>query len=72
MKNLFDIGNNYAKNSDWIDFALTKLCLCSLGVLIGIRVSEKNKKLAAGLAGATFAASYMPLIKRLIKNTKKM
>lgn len=47
MKNLFDIGNNYAKNSDWTDFALTKLCLCSLGVLIGIRVSEKNKKLAA-------------------------
>lgn len=35
MKRLLEIGNLYAKESDWKDFALVKICLCSMGILIG-------------------------------------
>ena len=33
MNQLFEIGNKYAAKSDWRDFALTKICLFSLGII---------------------------------------
>ena len=32
MKKLFDLGNRYARESTWKDFALVKLCLFSMGM----------------------------------------
>ena len=39
MKRILEIGNRYAEQSDWKDFALTKICLCAMGILIGLKIS---------------------------------
>ena len=44
MKKLLELGNDYAANSDWTDFALAKFCLCAMGILIGIGIPVKQKK----------------------------
>ena len=48
MKKLFQLGNRYAEKSDWTDFALVKLCLGAMGVLIGINI-PKEKSNRAGI-----------------------
>ncbi|MGN0410206.1 MAG: hypothetical protein ACI4E3_07375, partial [Candidatus Fimousia sp.] len=45
MKKLLELGNDYAANSDWTDFALVKFCLCAMGILIGIGIPVKKKKM---------------------------
>ena len=36
MKRILEIGNRYAEQSDWKDFALTKFCLCAMGIVFKI------------------------------------
>ena len=48
MKKLFELGNRYAEKSDWTDFALVKLCLGAMGVLIRINI-PKEKSNRAGI-----------------------
>ena len=45
MKKLLELGNDYAANSDWTDFALAKFCLCAMGILIGIGIPEGKAKM---------------------------
>lgn len=67
MKKLLAFGDRYAKQSTWQDFALTKLCLFSLGLAAGTMVPDPYRK--AGFAGAVcvFIAAYIPLIVRMIR-----
>lgn len=44
MKKLFELGNQYVKESDWKDLALIKCCLCSMGIIIGTQVAPKHRK----------------------------
>lgn len=67
MKWFLDLGNRYAKKSDWRDFALTKFCLCAMGVLLGIHVKEEYKKPAGIAALAVFLATYIPLMAKVFK-----
>jgi len=66
MDKLFELGNRYAKNSDWKDFALVKLCLCAMGVLIGVSFPRKSKRVAQVVAGTIFGATYFVLIRKVI------
>ncbi len=72
MKKLFELGNRYAANSDWTDFALTKFCLCSMGVLIGVSLPPKDREIAVPVACGVFAATYIPLMKRVFVTAKEM
>ena len=65
LQQFLELGNRYAAKSDWTDFALTKFCLCAMGVLLGLAVPAKIKKPAAVAAGCVFAAAYLPLMKRV-------
>lgn len=67
MKNLFELGNQYAKESDWKDFALVKLCLCSMGIVIGGQIAPKYRKPATAVAAGVFVATYIPLMAKLFK-----
>lgn len=67
MKAYFEFGNKYARKSDWTDFALTKFCLFSMGVLVGVNLPLKAKKTASAAAAGLFAVTYLPLMKRLIQ-----
>lgn len=72
MKLFLELGNRYAAKSDWKDFALTKLCVCSIGVMIGSCISADNKKKVMAIAGGVFTATYVPLMKKVFNIAKEM
>ena len=72
MKQLLELGNRYAAKSSWKDFALTKFCLCSIGMMIGANIPVKNKKYVMSGAGLIFALTYIPLMKKVFTVAKEM
>lgn len=72
MKKLFELGDRFASQSDWKDFALTKFCLFSMGIIIGVLIPEKQVKKAAAAAGGVFAATYAVLMAKVFKIAKEM
>lgn len=64
---LFEIGNEYARESSWKDFALTKLCLFSMGVAAGTLVPDRYRKAAVGAASVGFLVSYVPLMAKVVR-----
>ena len=72
MKKFFELGNRYARQSDWKDFALTKVCLCAMGVLIGLCIPSKNKKSIGIVAAIIFVISYISLMCKVFKIGKEM
>ncbi len=67
MKNLFFIANEYLEQSDWKDLTVIKLCLCSIGVMIGLLVPSKAKKTVMMTAVCVFVLTYLPLMLKLFK-----
>ena len=59
---LFDRADEYAAESTWRDFALVKICLCAVGILLGLLVPSRHKPKVAILAGIAFVATYIPLM----------
>lgn len=62
MKWFLDLGSEYARKSDWKDFALVKFCLCAIGILLGLCVPARQKKAAAKCAFVVFLVTYIPLM----------
>ena len=50
MKRILNYADDYIKSCSWKDIALLKLCLCSIGVIIGRKISPKYKKASLGIA----------------------
>ena len=67
MKCLFSCANQYVKESDWKDFALVKLCLCAIGVMIELAVPKKKKKMPLLIAAIVFIATYIPLMTKFLR-----
>ena len=67
MKNIFDLGNQYVKESDWKDLALIKFCLCAMGVILGVNVAPKHKKTVTIVAALVFVATYIPLMGKFFR-----
>jgi len=65
MEKLFELGNRYAKQSDWKDFALVKICLCAMGILIGVSLPKKEKRLFQAISGTVFGAIYFILMRKV-------
>ena len=65
MKRLFELGNQYVRESDWKDLALVKFCLCAMGIMIGIQIPTKHKKVVVAGAIGVFVATYIPLMTKL-------
>ena len=42
MKKLTDAANRYLRACDWRDIAVLKICLCALGVLLGLAVPGRK------------------------------
>lgn len=63
---LFDRADRYAAQSTWRDFALVKVCLFSMGVLMGLIVPVRKKKLTALGAGLLFLPTYAILLRRFL------
>ena len=65
MKELLDLGNRYADESTWKDFALVKFCLFSMGLAAGMKLPEKYREKALKSAGCVFLLTYVPLMGKL-------
>lgn len=44
MKDLFRLANQYIRESDWMDLARIKLCLCAVGILLGMQIPQSTAK----------------------------
>lgn len=67
MKKIFECANVYVKRCNWKDMALLKICLCAVGIMIGLSIPEKKKKCSSVAAGVIFIVSYIPLMTKFVK-----
>ena len=67
MVNLLAYADEYVKQSSWKDFALVKICLCAMGVMIGIATPKKARKTLVIVAVIMFIATYIPLILKFLR-----
>ncbi len=72
MRAFFELGDRYAAKSNWKDFALTKFCVCAIGVMIGVSIPARHKKVAVPAAAGVFAATYIPLMRKVFAIGKEM
>lgn len=68
---LFEKANDFCRESDWTVFALVKICLFSIGAVVGLSLPRKNKPVFYGIFGATFLLTYIPLMYRFIRSLTK-
>lgn len=66
MKRILNYADDYIKSCSWKDIVLLKLCLCSIGVIIGLKISPKYKKASLGIAIAVYAATYIPIMSKFL------
>ena len=71
MKKLLEFGNRYARQSTWKDFALVKFCLFSMGLGIGTLVVDSYRRAVLIVSICVFAATYIPLIVKMIRVARK-
>ena len=62
MKKIFSAVACFLESGSWKNLVLLKICLCALGVLVGLAMPARHKRAAAWTASAIFAASYIPLM----------
>lgn len=63
---LLSRADDFAAHSTWRDFALVKFCLCALGLLIGLSLPRRARKLSGLLAGLVFAGTWLALMGRFL------
>jgi len=63
---LIDRAGRYIEGSDWKDFALLKICVLALGVIIGLYVPESKKRPVLIGAAVAFFAAYIPFMVRFL------
>ena len=64
---LFQVADRYCKESNWKTLALLKICLFSIGVMIGILLPKEKKKAALGIGAVAFLATYLPLMGKFFR-----
>ena len=66
MKNLLSAADAYIPKMNWKDMALVKLCLCAVGMLLGLAAPKRGRKWVALGAGLVFLATYVPLMLKFL------
>ncbi|NLG04963.1 MAG: permease of phosphate ABC transporter [Clostridia bacterium] len=61
MKNLIEYAQAYLKKIDLKEMTLIKLCLISFGIVFGICMPSKYRKLGFLIAAAVFVSTYIPI-----------
>lgn len=66
MTKLFETANQYIKHCDWKDLAFIKICLFSMGSMLGLSISSKDKKKFLLPAILLFIATYVPAMTKFL------
>lgn len=67
MNKLFDNANEFIKQCDWHDLSSLKLCLLSIGVLIGMNIPVKKKERETIYHSVAAVVFGVPLIVKFLK-----
>ncbi len=67
MKGMCECADVFVQKCNVKDFALLKVCLCAVGIMIGLMIPEKKKKWPLMAAGAVFVFSYILIMGKFIK-----
>jgi uncharacterized membrane protein YoaK (UPF0700 family) len=67
MKALLQTADRYLQESNWKDLALIKLCLFSVGTIVGMLLPQKYRKPALIVTLLLFLATYLPLMIRFVR-----
>ena len=67
MKQLLNSADQYITQCRVRDFALLKICLCAVGIIIGLSIPEKKRKWRFAAAGFVFMFSYVLLMAEFLK-----
>ena len=59
---LFQVAGRYCKESNWKTLALLKICLFSIGIMVGMLIPKEKKKAVFGIGAVAFLATYLPLM----------
>lgn len=62
MTKLFDSADAFIRRCRWHDIALLKLCLCAMGIIIGLFIPSKKRKPVFIAAMIVFLITYVPLM----------
>lgn len=62
MKKIFACADAFIQASRWTMLAFLKLCLFSMGMIVGLFVPEKHKKQTLIPAFVVFLGTYIPLM----------
>lgn len=69
---LFEVTNKYCKESNWKTLALIKICVFSIGIIVGVLLPNTFRIVVLIIFGALFLISYVPLMIKFRKiNVKK-
>lgn len=71
MKKLMDIGTVYLSRCELKDMAFLKLCVCALGVMLGLSVPAKHKKCYFMWAALVFMITLVPLMLKMMAVMKE-
>lgn len=72
MKKLFESADRYLQECDWTDLAVIKICLFSMGVIVGLLLPAKAKKRVLPVVIGSFMGTYVPLMMKYFKVVKDL
>lgn len=72
MNKLIDLGNRFAAQSDWKDYALTKFCLMAMGIFIGSFIPSGKSKPARAISAGVFGLTFAVLMSKVLAVAKAM
>ncbi len=67
MKEMCTCADAFVQKCSIKDFALLKICLCAVGIMVGLSIPEKKRKWPLMAAGFVFIFSYILIMAKLVK-----
>ncbi|EXG87492.1 MULTISPECIES: hypothetical protein [Lacrimispora] len=67
MKEICKCADAFVQKCSIKDFALLKICLCAVGIMVGLSIPEKKRKWPLMAAGFVFIFSYILIMAKFVK-----
>lgn len=64
---LFEVADQYCKESTWKTMAAVKFCLFSIGIIVGVLLPETCHPPVLVIFGIVFIITYIPLMRKFFK-----
>lgn len=66
MKEICKCADAFVQKCSIKDFALLKICLCAVGIMVGLSIPEKKRKWPLMAAGFVFIFSYILIMAKFV------